>query len=113
LNFIVFPAFAGGVCLERETALQDFRGRRKFETLDRQADKIVHLKLGYKASAEQFGPSELLKYGVLAEECGFDSPSSAIISSRGAIPAGTRLFPSRGWALSERARRGSSWAPAC
>lgn len=73
MNFIVFPAFAGGVCLEREAAPEDFRGRRKFETLDRQADKIVHLKLGYKASAEQFGPSELLKYGVLAEECGFDS----------------------------------------
>lgn len=31
------------------------------------------LKLGYKASAEQFGPRELLEYSVLAEECGFDS----------------------------------------
>ncbi len=31
------------------------------------------LTLGYKASAEQFGPSELLRYGILAEECGFDS----------------------------------------
>lgn len=31
------------------------------------------LKLGYKASAEQFGPTELLRYGVLAEEVGFDS----------------------------------------
>ena len=31
------------------------------------------LKLGYKASNEQFGPTELLSYGVLAEECGFDS----------------------------------------
>ncbi len=31
------------------------------------------LKLGYKASAEQFGPTELLRYGVLAEEHGFDS----------------------------------------
>jgi len=31
------------------------------------------LKLGYKASAEQFGPRELLEYGVLAEEVGFDS----------------------------------------
>ena len=31
------------------------------------------LKLGYKASNEQFGPTELLRYGVLAEECGFDS----------------------------------------
>jgi len=31
------------------------------------------LTLGYKASAEQFGPSELLKFSVLAEEVGFDS----------------------------------------
>lgn len=31
------------------------------------------LKLGYKASNEQFAPRELLDYGVLAEECGFDS----------------------------------------
>ena len=31
------------------------------------------LKLGYKASNEQFAPTELLRYGVLAEECGFDS----------------------------------------
>jgi len=31
------------------------------------------LKLGYKASAEQFPPRELLDYAVLAEELGFDS----------------------------------------
>lgn len=31
------------------------------------------LKLGYKASAEQFGPRDLLNYAVLAEEAGFDS----------------------------------------
>jgi coenzyme F420-dependent glucose-6-phosphate dehydrogenase len=31
------------------------------------------VKLGYKASNEQFPPQELLDYGVLAEECGFDS----------------------------------------
>lgn len=31
------------------------------------------LKLGYKASNEQFAPRELLDYAVLAEECGFDS----------------------------------------
>jgi coenzyme F420-dependent glucose-6-phosphate dehydrogenase len=29
--------------------------------------------LGYKASAEQFGPDELLHFSVLAEQCGFDS----------------------------------------
>lgn len=31
------------------------------------------LKLGYKASSEQFAPRELLDYAVLAEDCGFDS----------------------------------------
>ena len=31
------------------------------------------LRLGYKASAEQFAPRELLELGVLAEEVGFDS----------------------------------------
>jgi coenzyme F420-dependent glucose-6-phosphate dehydrogenase len=31
------------------------------------------LKLGYKASAEQFGPRELVDFTVLAEEHGFDS----------------------------------------
>ena len=33
----------------------------------------MSLRLGYKASNEQFAPQELLDYGVLAEECGFDS----------------------------------------
>jgi len=31
------------------------------------------LKLGYKASAEQFGPTELLDFSCLAEQVGFDS----------------------------------------
>jgi coenzyme F420-dependent glucose-6-phosphate dehydrogenase len=31
------------------------------------------LKLGYKASAEQFGPSDLLKFACVAEEVDFDS----------------------------------------
>src|SRR5690349_2641782 len=31
------------------------------------------LKLGYRASAEQFGPRELLDFSCLAEEVGFDS----------------------------------------
>jgi len=31
------------------------------------------IRFGYKASNEQFAPRELLDYGVLAEECGFDS----------------------------------------
>lgn len=31
------------------------------------------LRLGYKASAEQFGPRELVDFGVLAEQAGFDS----------------------------------------
>jgi coenzyme F420-dependent glucose-6-phosphate dehydrogenase len=31
------------------------------------------LKIGYKASAEQFGPRDLVEFGVRAEEVGFDS----------------------------------------
>ena len=31
------------------------------------------IKIGYKASAEQFGPRELLRFSVLAEQHGFDS----------------------------------------
>ncbi|HEU0256385.1 MAG TPA: glucose-6-phosphate dehydrogenase (coenzyme-F420) [Microbacteriaceae bacterium] len=31
------------------------------------------LRFGYKASAEQFGPEDLLRYSVLAEKVGFDS----------------------------------------
>src|SRR5579864_4974739 len=34
---------------------------------------MTEIKFGYKASNEQFPPRELLDYGVLAEECGFDS----------------------------------------
>jgi len=33
----------------------------------------VTLKIGYKASAEQFGPAELAAYALLAEEVGLDS----------------------------------------
>jgi len=33
----------------------------------------IPFRFGYKASAEQFGPSRLLDYAVLAEEVGFDS----------------------------------------
>jgi coenzyme F420-dependent glucose-6-phosphate dehydrogenase len=35
------------------------------------------IKLGYKASAEQFGPKDLLDFAVLAEECGFDSVATS------------------------------------
>jgi coenzyme F420-dependent glucose-6-phosphate dehydrogenase len=31
------------------------------------------IKLGYKASAEQFGPADLLRFAVIADEVGFDS----------------------------------------
>ncbi|HEX4078723.1 MAG TPA: glucose-6-phosphate dehydrogenase (coenzyme-F420) [Rhizomicrobium sp.] len=33
----------------------------------------MQFRLGYKASAEQFGPDELLAFGILAEQLGFDS----------------------------------------
>ncbi len=34
---------------------------------------MLPLRLGYKASAEQFGPRPLLEFAVLAEQAGFDS----------------------------------------
>src|SRR5947207_13564860 len=34
---------------------------------------MTSLRLGYKASAEQFGPVELLDFSIHAEEVGFDS----------------------------------------
>jgi coenzyme F420-dependent glucose-6-phosphate dehydrogenase len=37
------------------------------------APEITPLRLGYKASAEQFGPAELLSFGVAAERLGLDS----------------------------------------
>lgn len=33
----------------------------------------MQIRFGYKASAEQFGPNELLDYSILAEQQGFDS----------------------------------------
>jgi coenzyme F420-dependent glucose-6-phosphate dehydrogenase len=42
------------------------------DRVDRHAATSV-LRLGYKASAEQFGPNALLGFVVLAEELGFDS----------------------------------------
>jgi coenzyme F420-dependent glucose-6-phosphate dehydrogenase len=35
--------------------------------------EVLPFRLGYKASAEQFGPRELLEFAVHAEVCGFDS----------------------------------------
>ncbi|MET1043812.1 MAG: F420-dependent glucose-6-phosphate dehydrogenase, partial [Microbacteriaceae bacterium] len=35
------------------------------------------LKLGLKASAEQFAPRELVELGVMAEEYGFDSVTAS------------------------------------
>jgi coenzyme F420-dependent glucose-6-phosphate dehydrogenase len=34
---------------------------------------VTALRLGYKASNEQFAPRELLRYGIVAEQAGFDS----------------------------------------
>ena len=38
-----------------------------------QSEERSMLKLGYKASAEQFGPRDLLEFSVQAEQAGFDS----------------------------------------
>ena len=41
--------------------------------LDGPARRRAVIKLGYKASAEQFAPGKLLGFSCLAEEVGFDS----------------------------------------
>src|SRR5215475_342786 len=41
--------------------------------IPRRSDGSGMIRFGYKASAEQFGPSELLDFSVLAEAVGFDS----------------------------------------
>ena len=41
------------------------------------------IRFGYKASAEQFAPRELLEYAVLAEDVGFDS---VFVSGNEAVP---------------------------
>ena len=53
------------------------RGRAPHDSvsdhMDRQPGSDTMLKLGYKASAEQFGPRDLLEFSVHAEKAGFDS----------------------------------------
>ena len=49
------------------------RARRHPLVPTRRSAMTLPLRFGYKASAEQFGPAELLEFGVLAEQAGFDS----------------------------------------
>ena len=72
------------------------------------------LKLGYKASAEQFAPSKLLAFSVLAEQVGFDS---VFVSDHfqpwkhtdGHAPVRAGVA----WRVGRSARRAWSSAPAC
>ena len=54
------------------------------------------LRFGYKASAEQFAPRELLEFSVLAENLGLTRYLSATTFSHGATPVGTHPSRSRG-----------------
>ena len=51
------------------------------------------LRIGYKASAEQFGPTELVDLAVAAEAAGLDSAFASDISSPGETRADTRRMP--------------------
>jgi coenzyme F420-dependent glucose-6-phosphate dehydrogenase len=55
-----------------------------------------HLKLGHKASAEQFAPRELVELGVAAEAAGMDSATVSDHSGRGATKEVTRRSRCRG-----------------
>ena len=73
----------------------------------------VPFRIGYKASSEQFAPRELLDYGVLAEQAGFES---VFISDHlqpwkhtdGHAPAAIAWL-----GASARRPSASSWAPRC
>ena len=39
----------------------------------------VAVRIGYKASAEQFGPRPLVEYAVLAEQMGLDSVVDSVL----------------------------------
>ena len=73
------------------------RGTRKNGARHREEAIVAHrVKLGYKASAEQFGPRELVELGVLAEARGMDSATvSDQHADRGCRPVTARL-PRRG-----------------
>jgi coenzyme F420-dependent glucose-6-phosphate dehydrogenase len=47
--------------------------RNEITTKEWGKEPVVALRIGYKASAEQFGPRELVEYAVRAEEVGLDS----------------------------------------
>ena len=53
-------------------SIVDCRASRSTSTRLRTSRHGAELKLGYKASAEQFGPRELLDFSVLAEQTGLD-----------------------------------------
>src|SRR5262249_13667490 len=44
-----------------------------YDRMNQEAARVANLKLGYKASAEQFGPNELLEFAVEAERLKLDS----------------------------------------
>ena len=53
--------------------MQKVRGRSLFLLRAREQNELVPLKLGYKASAEQFDPRELVEIAVAAERHGMES----------------------------------------
>lgn len=56
------------------------------------------LKIGYKASAEQFSAQQLLDFGMLAEESGFDTIAVSDHFQPWRHKGATRLMRSYGWA---------------
>ena len=54
---------------------------------------MAQVRFGYKASAEQFGPRELLDYAVLAEQVGFDSVVISCTAPTGTVDLVTTTVP--------------------
>ena len=71
------------------------------------------LRIGYKASAEQFGPRELVELGVLAEGVGLDSVMVSDHLQPWRHVGGHAPTHWRAWPRSASAPSGSCSAPAC
>lgn len=64
------------------------------------------VRIGYAISSEEFGPKELVRLAVRAEETGFESQSSATTTCPGSKPRDSRRSP--GNLASTRSLRGGS-----
>lgn len=73
------------------------------------------MRIGYKLATEAFGPKELIRQAVLAEQAGFDFvelPASARSRSGSSSPAGLHDSPAAGTQVPDKGRETAMTEPA-